>query len=122
MINCLIYLADHLAYLLNNILDMAAMLRREAQLEMLRQYYYANKETICKDQNSKYKERTEKEKNNPELLAKRRQACKKYYHQNKDKILPRIKKKYVEKVPKEKGLEVCPTCGKIKRLATKRGE
>jgi len=103
----------------NNILDMAAMLRREAQLEKLRQYYYANKEAICKDQNSKYPARREREKNNPELLAKRRQACKKYYHQNKDKILPKVKKRYVEKVAKEKGLEVCTNCGKTKKPATK---
>jgi len=59
----------------NNILDMAAMLRWEAQLKKLRQYYYANREAICKDQNSKYPVRREREKNNPELLAKRRQAC-----------------------------------------------
>jgi len=76
----------------NNILDIAAMLMCEAQLEKLRQYYYANKEAICKDQNSKYPARREREKNNPELLAKQRQVCKKYYHQNKDKILPKVKK------------------------------
>jgi len=101
---------------------MAAMLKQEAQLEKLRQYYYAHKEAICKDQNSKYSARREKEINDPELLEKWRQACKNYYHQNKDKILPRIKKRYVEKVVKEKGLEVCPTCGKTKKPATKCGE
>jgi len=105
----------------NSILDMAAMLKREAYLEKLRQYYHVNKETIHKDQNSKYPERREKAKNNPELV-KQRQASKKYHHENKDKILPRIKKRYVEKVTKEKGLEVCPSCGKIKRPATKRCE
>jgi len=106
----------------DSILDMAAMLKREAYLEKLRQYYHANKEVICKNQNSKYPERKEKAKNNPELIAKQRQASKKYYHQNKDKILPKIKRRYVEKVAKEKGLEICPCCGKIKGLATKHGE
>jgi len=84
----------------NSILDKAAMLKREAYLEKLRQYYHANREVICKNQNSKYPERKEKAKNNPELIAKQRQASKKYYHQNKDNILPKIKRRYVEKVAK----------------------
>jgi len=98
------------------------VLRREAQLEKLRQYYYSHKDEICEKQNSKYPTRRAKEKNDPELIEKQRQASRNYYHQNKDKILPRIKKRYVEKVVKEKGLEVCPTCGKTKKPATKRGE
>jgi len=81
----------------NNILDMAAMLRCKAQLEKLRQYYYAHREAIRKDQNSKYPARREKEKNNPEILPKQRQASKKYYHQHKDKILPKVKKKICRK-------------------------
>jgi len=55
----------------DSILDMAAMLRREAQLEKLRQYYYSHKDEICEDQNSKYPTRRAKEKNDPELLEKR---------------------------------------------------
>jgi len=43
----------------DSILDMAAMLRREAQLEKLRQYYYSHKDKICEDQNSKYPTRRE---------------------------------------------------------------
>jgi len=101
---------------------MAAMLRREAQLEKLRQYYQSHKDEIRKNQNSKYPTRREKEKNNPELLEKRRQACRNYYQQNQDKILPKVKKKYLEKVVKEKGLEVCPTCGKAMKPATKPSE
>jgi len=89
----------------NSILDMATMLKREAYLEKLRQYYYANKETICKDQNSKYPERREKEKNNPVSVMKKRQASKKYYHQNKDKILPRIKKDILKKLLMKKVLK-----------------
>jgi len=54
----------------DSILDMAAMLRREAQLEKLRQYYYSHKDKICEDQNSKYPTRRAKEKNDPELLEK----------------------------------------------------
>jgi len=89
----------------NNILDMAAMLKQEAQLEKLRQYYYAHKEAIHKDQNSKYSERREKEKNDPELLEKQRQACKNYYHQNKDKILPKIKKDTLKNLSRKKVLK-----------------
>jgi len=102
--------------------DEAARLKREEYLEKLRQYYQANREIIRKKQNSKYPDRKERVKNNPELIAKQRQASKKYYHQNKDKILPKIKRRYVEKVAKEKGLEICPCCGKIKGPAAKRGE
>jgi len=98
---------------------MATMLRCEAQLKKLRQYYYAHREAIRKDQNSKYPARREKEKNDPEILAKQRQASKKYYHQHKDKVLPKAKKRYAEKVAKEKGLEVCTNCGKTKKPATK---
>jgi len=106
----------------DSILDMAAMLRRKAQLEKLRQYYYSHKDKIHEKQNSKYPTRRVKEKNNLELIEKRRQASRNYYQQNKDKILPKIKKRYVEKVIKEKGLEICPTCGKTMKPATKRGE
>jgi len=86
----------------NKILDEAARLKREEYLEKLRKYYQANREIIRKNQNSKYPDRKERAKNNPELIAKQRQASKKYYHQNKDKILPKIKRRYVEKVAKEK--------------------
>jgi len=106
----------------NKILDEAARLKREEYLEKLRQYYQANREIIRKNQNSKYPDRKERAKNNPELIAKQRQVSKKYYHQNKDKILPKIKRRYVEKVVKEKGLEICPCCGKIKGPAAKCGE
>jgi len=75
--------------------DEITRLKREEYLEKLRQYYQANRETICKNQNSKYPDRKERVKNNPELIAKHRRASKKYYHQNKDKILPKIKRRYV---------------------------
>jgi len=34
--------------------DKVARLKREVCLEKLRQYYYANRDTLCKQQNSKY--------------------------------------------------------------------
>jgi len=97
----------------------AVKLKREQRLEKLRQYYQANKETIRKDQNSKYQDRKKTVKKTPELMAKQREASRIYYHQNKDQILTKIKKRYPEKVVKEKGLEICPSCGKLKGLATK---
>lgn len=103
----------------NNILTMAAMLRREEELENLRQQYRSHKDEIRKDQKLG---RKEMEKNKSDLIEKRRQACKNYYLQNKDKILPKVKKKYLEKVVKEKGLEVCPTCGKARKPVTKPSE
>jgi len=60
-------------------------------------------------------------KNDPELIAKQKEASRAYYLQNKDQILPKIKRRYVERVAKEKGLEICP-CGKLKGLAAKCGE
>jgi len=58
-------------------------------------------------------------KDDPELLAKQKEAAKAYYCQNKDCILPKLKKRYVEKVAKEKGLEICPCCHKLKGTPAK---
>jgi len=102
--------------------DEATKLKREQCLKKLRQYYCANREKICKKQNSKYPDRKKRVKNNPELMAKQREASRTYYYQNKDQILPKLKKRYVEKVAKEKGLEICPCCGKLKGPADKRVE
>jgi len=96
------------------LVDEAARLKKEDHLEKLRQYYHANRDTFCKKQNSKYQDRMQRVKNDPELLEKQKEAAKAYYHQNKDCILPKLKKRYVEKVAKEKGLEICPCCGKLK--------
>jgi len=102
--------------------DKATKLKREQHLEKLRQYYQANREIIHKKQNSKYPDRMKRVKNDPELMAKQREASRTYCYQNKDQILPKLKKRYVEKVAKEKGLEICPCCGKLKGLAAKSGE
>jgi len=73
--------------------DEATKLKREQHLEKLRQYYQANKEIILKKQNSKYPDRMKRVKNDPELMAKQREASRVYYHQNKDQILPKLKKR-----------------------------
>jgi len=64
--------------------DKAVRLKREECLEKLRQYYHANRDTFCKKQNSKYQDRMQRVKNDPELLAKQKEAAKAYYCQNKD--------------------------------------
>jgi len=60
----------------------------------------------------------QRRKNDPDLMAKQREASKAYYCQNKDQILPKLKKRYIKKVSKEKGLEICHNCGKLKGLST----
>jgi hypothetical protein len=100
----------------NNILTMAAMLRREEELENLRQQYRSHKDEIRKDQNLG---RKEIQKNKIDTAEKRRLAAKNYYQQHKDEILPKVKRKYLERVVKEKGFEICPSCGRAKKPTPK---
>jgi len=56
------------------LVDEVARLKREECLEKLRQYYYANRDILCKQQNSKYQDRMQRIKNDPDLLAKQKEA------------------------------------------------
>jgi len=63
-----------LAVKVEELSDKDARLEREARLEKMRQYYYANRDTLGKQQNAKYQERKQMIQNDPNLIAKKKRS------------------------------------------------